>query len=133
MRDLSMKRQKATSLKKKAEWALGQQRDFNELLGDIKNLIEDLEVLFPVGKGVRQQLAEEQAKAIDAAAEKLLPLLKEIAAEQDHALKEALEKDARAKSASEARTVHSTRFGNYNTGFQVGGGVSGGTFNMNTK
>jgi hypothetical protein len=53
MRDLAIKRQKGTSIMKKAAWALYDEKQFNRLIEDVTQLVDDLVDLFPAAE--RQQ------------------------------------------------------------------------------
>lgn len=66
MRQLAIKRQNHTSLKAKAKWALGQEKNFRRLLEDIIDLVKDLEDLFPAQLTRRQELCVQEVNAIKA-------------------------------------------------------------------
>ncbi|KAI1330560.1 heterokaryon incompatibility protein s [Xylariaceae sp. FL0255] len=58
------KRQKGTGIFRKAAWALHDRNSFNHLVTGIKDLISDLEGLFPASESVRQELVEIEIEEI---------------------------------------------------------------------
>ncbi|KAF2196193.1 small s protein [Delitschia confertaspora ATCC 74209] len=125
LRELSIARQNRTGLRKKARWALYEEKRFRRLIEDINELVNDLVELFPASRTSQQQLCEEEVSEIGR--QEGISVLRDIAAEQDKDLEEAL-----AKVASDARGSQNVVFsGNNNTGFQLGynsGSISGFTF-----
>lgn len=81
MRQLAIKRQNHTSLKAKAKWALGQEKNFRRLLEDIIDLVKDLEDLFPAQVAKRQELCVQEVQTIKAA--EVSAELKDIASSPD--------------------------------------------------
>jgi hypothetical protein len=65
MRALSIKRQNKTSLTQKVKWALYKEKDFNRLLEDVVELVNDLVGLFPAAQQVQLQLCESEVRDID--------------------------------------------------------------------
>lgn len=126
MRQLSIERQNRTGLRQKARWALYEEKYFRRLLEDVTGLITSLVELFPGCQALQQTLCETEASTIGAN-EESLPVLREIAAEQDKFLEAAL-----AKVAGNAPGSHRIEFsGDNNAGFQLGhnsGSISGFTF-----
>jgi hypothetical protein len=81
MRALSIKRQDKTSLTKKVKWALYKEKDFNRLLEDVIELVDDLVGLFPAARPVQLQLCDSEIREIDK--ENLLVLQQSAAAIKD--------------------------------------------------
>lgn len=90
MRQLSVERQNRTSLRQKARWALYEEKHFRRLIEDVTELISGLVELFPASQALQQKLCETEAYTIGA--NESLPVLREIAAEQDKFLEAALAK-----------------------------------------
>ena len=91
MRDLSIKRQNRTTLRKKARWALYEEKRFRKLITDITNLTTELVGLFPDAQPLQQRLCAVEVAELGAAGEGL-PILKRIAADQDKDLEAAISK-----------------------------------------
>lgn len=102
-----------------------EEKHFRRLIEDVTELISGLVERFPASQALQQKLCETEAFTIGV--NESLPVLGEIAAEQDKFLEAAL-----AKVVGSARESHSIVFsGDNNAGFQLGhnsGSVSGFTF-----
>ncbi|KAE8442729.1 hypothetical protein EG329_002920 [Mollisiaceae sp. DMI_Dod_QoI] len=124
MRQLSIERQNRTSLQRKAKWALYEEKRFRRLIEDVTELVNDLVELFPASQAIQQQLCEKEVSIIGAT--EGISVLREIAAEQDEFLEEAL-----AKVPNDTSSIRVTFSGSNNSGFQLGhnsGSISGFTF-----
>lgn len=90
MRDICLRRQGNTSRMKKAKWALYEKENLNSLIEDLRKLVNDLVELFPATKTVQEELSSQEAAEMRD--EPALLTLKEIAAQQDRLLEEAITK-----------------------------------------
>lgn len=130
MRQISKRRQNRTGMLKKTEWALYQEKHFRRLIEDIKDLIDDLIGLFPAKQEDQRRLCRAEVSTMGESA--ALPLLREIASEQDTLLRDMIPKLGASKDAP-----YSTVFsGNNNSGFQLGhnsGHISGFTFGKSNQ
>lgn len=63
MRDMATKRQKGTNGLKLTKWAIHSRAALDRLIGDIKGLVDDLEVLFPAADA-RQRLAQDEVAGL---------------------------------------------------------------------
>jgi hypothetical protein len=125
MQKLHIDRQNSSSLRKKAKWALFQEKQFKRLIEDITELVDNLVGLAPDSQQYQRQLADAEVAAV--ADNEAVSMLKEIAADQDKLLNEALSK---AKVGSD-KSHHITFSGSHNSGFQLGhnaGTLSGFTW-----
>ena len=129
MRQLSVERQNRTSLRQKTKWALYEEKSFRRLIEDVTELTHSLVELFPAIQEVQQTLCDHEVSTIGA--NEAIPALKEIAAEQDKLLE-----DAMLKAANNTSGIHNIVFsGSNNTGFQLAhnsGTISGITFGKRT-
>ena len=125
MRQICMKRQSRTNVLKMTKWALYQEKHFRRLIEDIKELIDGLIELFPASQDDQQRLCKAEVSTMSESA--AMPLLSEVASEQDTLLKDVISKLNANKGAS-----YSTVFsGSHNSGFQLGhnsGSISGFRF-----
>ncbi|MCJ1274919.1 hypothetical protein MMC21_002717 [Puttea exsequens] len=125
MRQLSVERQNRTGLRQKAKWALYEEKSYRRLIEDITELIDGLIELFPACQEVQQRLCDNEVSTIGVS--KGLPVLREIAAEQDKFLADAI-----SKVENNQAGIHNIVFsGSHNTGVQVAhnsGTMSGITF-----
>ena len=88
-----------------------EEKRFRRLIEDVIELVNDLMELFPASRTLQQQLYETEVSAIST--NEGISVLREIAAEQDKALEEAL-----AKVANNTRGSQNVEFsGSNNTGF----------------
>lgn len=90
MRQLSLKRQKWSSLGQKASWALHDQKNFNRLLEDLTPLVTSLVELFPALSEPMRTLAAEEAKEMQD--EPLLHVLGDSAKQLDDMLQQAVDR-----------------------------------------
>lgn len=90
MQHLASSRQKHTGLLRKAKWAIYENDRFKKLVEDLTDLLDDLENFFPATKEKQRELCEDEISAIDAKGD--LPLLRDVAAEQDHSLMDVVKK-----------------------------------------
>jgi len=124
MRQLSIARQAKTSLRQKAKWAIYEEKQFKRLIEDVTDLVNDLLELFPATKATQRTLCDAEVSSIGA--NESIAMLKEIAAQQDKLLADAL-----AKVGDGAQVHYVTFSGANNSGFQLGhnsGSISGFTF-----
>lgn len=125
MRQLAIERQSQSSLKQKIKWALYEDKSFRRLIEDISELTQHLVELFPATKEVQQRLCDQEVSSIGE--NKVLSILKDIAAEQDKLLEDAIAKVV----SNPGGTHHITFSGGGNRGLQLGhnsGTMSGLTF-----
>ena len=117
MRDLSMKRQNGQShyrFHQMTKWALYEEKHFRQLIEDLIGLINGLVELYPASQESQRAICTAEASAFGT--NEALPILRQIAAQQDKLLEEAL-----SKTASEDKISHTITFsGNNNSGFQLG-------------
>ena len=88
MRDLSIKRQNRTALRRKMKWALYEEKHFKRLIEDVIDSVNDLVEMFPAAQQEQRELYEVEASEIGTS-ESLL-VLKSIAASQDKDLESAI-------------------------------------------
>jgi hypothetical protein len=88
MRAMSIKRQNSTPLRPKVQWALYERKRFRVLLEDVTDLINGLVECFPASREEQRRLCRAEASAIGS--KDCLPALKEVTAQQDKDLNEAL-------------------------------------------
>lgn len=100
IRDLAIRYQKRTNVRKKATWALYHEKYFNRLIEDITQFVNHLDELFPATQEHQQQL---QMEVSELSNEPDFASLGEAAEEVDDALREIIEK------ALETRTGHQYR------------------------
>ena len=123
MRQLSIERQNTTGLRQKAKWALYEEKNFRRLIEEVTELINGLVELFPACREVQKRLCDSEVSTIGK--NEGVPVLREIAAEQDKFLEDAFSKVTNHKGESN-NIVFS---GSNNTGFQLAqnfGTFSGG-------
>jgi hypothetical protein len=94
MRAICARRQKGTSLMKKAKWALHGRESFVKLVDSAHGLVGDLTTLFASSIPTQAILCDEEAASIPGVA---LRLLKDIAAQDDSMLEAAISKLELAK------------------------------------
>lgn len=116
MRELSIKRQSHAKLRRKAKWALYEEKHFKRLIEDVTDLVNSLVTLFPAAEIIQQRLCEIEVSEIGNA-EGSLPMLKEAAADQDHYLSAAISNAVKQSSGQSYNVVFS---GANNSGFQMG-------------
>ncbi|USP79636.1 hypothetical protein yc1106_06910 [Curvularia clavata] len=125
MRQLSIERQNCSGIRKKAKWALYQEKQFRRLIEDITDLVDGLENLFPAAQPSRRQLCDAEVSILEEGLEgEAMSVLKDITAAQDKLLEQAI-------TESGAKSYHIAFSGNGNCGFQLGhnsGTISGITF-----
>jgi hypothetical protein len=128
MRKLAIERQGKTSLRRRAKWALYEEKRFKRLLEDIGDLVDGLVGLFPAGHAAQERLCEAEVAIFGQNAE--APLLKEIVAKQDKLLESALKKILDDAQHSQ----HAVFSGDHNEGSQVGfnSGTISNTFGKRT-
>ncbi|KAL1634731.1 hypothetical protein SLS56_002133 [Neofusicoccum ribis] len=125
MRNLALNRQKHAGLTQKTKWALYQKKHFEELIENITDLVDGLEKILPAPQATQSRLCEEEISTIGTQAD--LPLLEEVAVEQDPPLVDAIRKVL----AEQGRLPGVVFSGANNRGFQLGnntGTISGFTF-----
>ncbi|PYI26439.1 hypothetical protein BP00DRAFT_430361 [Aspergillus indologenus CBS 114.80] len=117
MNDLSLRRQGSSDAEPNRELTLYEEKNFTRLIEDINELVNDLVELFPGIEAAQRKLAEEEVsemKSIKGA----LPILKEVAADQDNLLTETVVKVIQQTSTT--TYTNSVVFSGNNSGFQVG-------------
>lgn len=125
MRQLAIERQTRSGVRKKAKWALYQEKQFRRLIEDITDLVDRLENLFPAAQPAQRQLCEAEVLALGVG--EAMSVLKDITAAQDKMLEQAITK----ATESTGRSYHIIFFGSGNSSFQLGhnsGTISGITF-----
>lgn len=115
MCQLALARQNRAGVRQKAKWALYQEKQLRRLIEDITDLVKDLEDLFPASKETLSKLADAEVSTIGN--NEGITKLKEIAAEQDKLLEEAIIKASERAGKS---TYHTVISGNNNNGVQMG-------------
>jgi Prion-inhibition and propagation/SesB domain on fungal death-pathway protein len=123
MRQLSLERQNRAGLRQKAKWALYEEKHFKRLIEDIVEHLNGLTELFSASHELQRNLCAEEVSQISEG----LPVLKQIAADQDPTLAEALAKVSGGNTAS----YHTVFSGSNNSGLQIAhnsGTMSGFTF-----
>jgi hypothetical protein len=88
MRALSVKRQNRTHLPEKAKWALYEEKHFRRLIEDITELVNGLIDLVPSLQIAQRELCEREVAELGD--DESLPILKDIAKDQDKDLEEAI-------------------------------------------
>lgn len=115
MRQLALTRQNRSGIRQKAKWALHQEDQLRRLIEDITDLVNDLETLFPATQQTQRELANTEVLTIGDT--EGIATLKEIAAEQDKMLEQAIIK----ASDNAGNTTYSIVVsGNVNGEIQVG-------------
>jgi len=87
MRTLSLKRQNRTQLRQKVKWALYEEKHFRRLIDDITELVNSLVDLFPALQTMQRELCVYEVSEFGDGG---LPVLKDIAKDQDKELEEAI-------------------------------------------
>ena len=122
MHRLSIERQNGTGLRQKAKWALYEEKQFRRLIENVRELVNGLVELFPATQELQRRLCNVEVSMIGI--NEGTPALREITAEQDKLLEDAILKVANDKGG-----FHNIVFsGSNNTGFQLGhnsGTISG--------
>ena len=93
LRDLSVKRENVTALKPRAKWALYEGKHFRQLIEDITSIISSLVDLFPSIDSAQRRLCDEEA--VELVTPETRQILRDIAAEQDKLLEDAMAKMAK--------------------------------------
>jgi hypothetical protein len=125
MRQLAIERQNRSGVRQKAQWALYQEKQFRRLIEDISELVNDLDNLFPATQQSRRDLCDIEVSTIGEG--QGISVLREIAADQDKLLEQAITK----ATESAGKSYHTVFSGSGNTGLQLGhnsGTMSGFTF-----
>ena len=115
MRELTIRRQGQTGLRQKVKWALYKEKEFSRLIEDIGDLVQSLIDLFPAATATQRKLCESEVSEL--ATKDSLPMLKEVAEDQDTYLKDAI---SRAIGQPANNSYYITFSGSHNTGFQLG-------------
>jgi hypothetical protein len=113
MRQLSLDRQNSSGLRQKVKWALYQEKQFRRLIEDIMELVDNLVMLFPNSQQYQRQLCDAEVSAVGG--NEAISMLREIAADQDKLLNEAL---AKAKPETD-KSHHIVFSGSHNNGLQI--------------
>lgn len=66
MRDLALRRQRRSTVRQKAAWALYERKHFDRLLSDVGELIEGLVQLFPATQQRQSELVVEEVQELEA-------------------------------------------------------------------
>jgi Skp family chaperone for outer membrane proteins len=125
MRQLAIERQNRSGVRQKAKWALYQERQFRRLIEDITELVSDLDDLFPATQQSQRDLCDIEVSTIGEG--EGMSALREIAADQDKLLEQAITK----ATENAERSHHIVFSGSGNTGLQLGhnsGTMSGFSF-----
>jgi tetratricopeptide (TPR) repeat protein len=88
MRQLAIERQSQSSVRQKAKWALYEKKQFEQLIEDITELVEDLDFLFPAVQHFQRDLCDIEVSTIGEG--QGMSVLREIAATQDKLLYQAI-------------------------------------------
>lgn len=88
MRNLALKRQKRSSLVKKASWVLYEEKLFNRLIEDVGPLVRDMVEMFSAVKEQQQRLSVEEAQELQA--EKAVGILQDANEGEDELLRESI-------------------------------------------
>ena len=88
MRAQSSERSNTTPLRRKVQWALYEKKQFNDLIQEIANLVNDLLQLFPAAHEEQRRLCRTEVSEINSRDARLA--LKDIAALQDKELENAV-------------------------------------------
>ena len=84
MHELASQRQKRTSIRKKATWALYEKKKFDGIIGDITGFISELMELFPAAQEDQRALYKTEVSAISGFQD--LALLNDVACKDDEML-----------------------------------------------
>jgi hypothetical protein len=125
MRQLAIERQNRSGVRQKAKWALYQEKQFRRLIEDITELVNDLDDLFPATQQSRRDLCDIEVTTIREG--EGMSALREIAADQDKLLEQAITKVTEIAG----RSHHIVFSGSGNAGLQLGhnsGTMSGFSF-----
>ena len=114
MRDLSIKRQNQTGLRRKAKWALYEEKHFKRLIEDITSLVDDLIELFPAAQASQQNLCTVEVAEMNAKGN--LPMLGTVVQGQDKLLETAIVEAINSRSPAASNISFS---GSQNSGFQL--------------
>ena len=91
MRELAIKRQKGTSLRKKAAWALYEKKRFEGMIEDVTGFISELVDLFPATQEDQKALCKTEVSAIRET--QILSLLNDVACGDDRILAAEVKKE----------------------------------------
>ena len=91
MRELAGQRQKGTSMRKKAVWALYEKKRFDTMIEDVTGFVSELVDLFPTAQEDQRALCKTEVSAIHKTED--LALLKDIASDDDKILAAEVEKE----------------------------------------
>jgi Skp family chaperone for outer membrane proteins len=125
MRQLAIERQNRSGVRQKAKWALYQEKHFRRLIEDITELVSDLDDLFPTTQQSQRDLCDIEVSTIGEG--EGMSALREIAADQDKLLEQAITK----ATENTERSHHIVFSGSGNIGLQLGhnsGTMSGFSF-----
>jgi Skp family chaperone for outer membrane proteins len=125
MRQLAIERQNRSGVRQKAKWALYQEKQFRRLIEDITELVSELDDLFPATQQSQRDLCDIEVSTIGEG--EGMSALREIAADQDKLLEQAITK----ATENTGRSHHIVFSGSGNTGLQLGhnsGTMSGFSF-----
>jgi WD40 repeat protein len=114
MRQLAIERQNRSGVRQKDKWALYQEKQFRRLIGDITELVSDLDDLFPATQQTQRELCDMEVSALGEG--EGMSVLREIAADQDKLLEQAITK----ATENTERSHHIVFSGSGNTGLQLG-------------
>ena len=84
MRQLALKRQKETSIRKKAAWALYEKKRFERMIEEVTSFTNQLVDLFPAAQDDQRALCITEVSAINKSED--LALLKNVVGQNDHIL-----------------------------------------------
>ncbi|KAF2734182.1 hypothetical protein EJ04DRAFT_512682 [Polyplosphaeria fusca] len=107
MRELCIKRQNGTTLRKKVKWALYEEKHFKKLLKDIVDLVSDLLEVFPAVKQEQLKLCEIEVSEIGM---EFLSVLLDIVRAQDKDLEAAISAAMKSEQSKQGAA-----FNNYNS------------------
>ncbi len=98
MRELATKRQKGTSLRKKAAWALYEKKRFDGMIEDVTGFISELVDLFPATQEYQKALCKTEVSAIRET--QSLSLLNDVACGDDRILAAEVQKEMEIRGHS---------------------------------
>lgn len=119
MRQLAIDRQDRSSVRQKAKWALYQERNFRRLIEDITELVDSLVGLFPAVQRQLRELCDREVSAISEGEVVGILALKDIVAEQDKLLHEAIEQAINKTSVAAGVNYHTVFSGSNNQGMMA--------------
>ena len=135
MRELALKRQKGTSIRKKTAWALYEKKRFTGIIEDVVGFTDELLSLFPATQDDQRELCKTELSAIDKSQD--LALVRDAACREDQMLSAEITKELekRGHSVTDWRADGSSKMwiGDKNAFGVVGLGHNAARFTVSDK